>query len=56
MWEFHNNLAHTFTQLVNLRCWRLIILRCNDPKVWYDVHACEDTMHMLVRYGAHDAC
>jgi hypothetical protein len=56
VWELHNHLAHTFTQLVNLRGWRLIILRCNDFKSWRDAPACEDTMHMLVWYGAHDAC
>jgi hypothetical protein len=34
----------------------LITLRCSDFKIRCDAHAYEDMMHMLMRYGAHDAC
>jgi hypothetical protein len=46
------------TPLLNLRVWGVdnsLFLRCNNSQSWCDAHACEDTMHMLVRYGAHDA-
>jgi hypothetical protein len=53
--ELQNNLAHTLLIFVNLRCRHFTILRCNNFQSRCDAHACEDTMHVLVRYGAHDA-
>jgi hypothetical protein len=50
-----NNLAHTFTYFVKLRFDNSLFLRCENFQSWCDEHAREDTMHMLVWYGAHDA-
>jgi hypothetical protein len=47
MRKLQNRLAHTFTYFANLGFWQLIVLKVNTLQV--------DAMHMLVRYGAHDA-
>jgi hypothetical protein len=53
--ELQNRLAHTFTYFANLGFWQLIVLKVQYFSSWCDAYACEDTMHRLVRYGAHDA-
>jgi hypothetical protein len=47
------------TPLLILQIWGFdnsLFLNCNTFQSRCDAYACEDTMHMLVRYGAHDAC
>jgi ribosomal protein S27E len=39
MRELQNNPAHTFTYFLNLSCWHLIILRCNNFQRIFDAHA-----------------
>jgi hypothetical protein len=53
--KLQNRLAHTFTYFANLGFWQLIVLKVQYFSSWCDAYACEDTMHMLVRYGAHEA-
>jgi hypothetical protein len=44
-----NNLAHTFTYFAN---FEVLTTRCFESAIPFKV----DAMHMLARYGAHDAC
>jgi hypothetical protein len=50
-----NNLAHLYLLCEIWGFDNSSFLRCENFQSWCDAHACEDTMHMLVRYGAHDA-
>jgi hypothetical protein len=43
-----NNLAHTFTYFAN---FEVLTTHCFGSAILFKV----DAMHMLVRYGAHDA-
>jgi hypothetical protein len=48
MRKLQNMLAHTFTYFANLGFWTT---HCFESAILFKV----DAMHMLVRYGAHDA-
>jgi hypothetical protein len=55
VWELQNNFAHTLIDL-----WTWVLMTHFIAVRWFwkfcDAHACENTMHMFMWYGAHDAC
>jgi hypothetical protein len=55
VWGVPSNLAHTFTSLVKLGVTKSFHRGALIFKSWCDAHACDDTMHMLMQYGAPDA-
>jgi hypothetical protein len=53
--EFRNNLAHTLFYWWKLGGTNSLHYSAMILRSGCDAHACEDMMHMLMWYGAHDS-